>query len=108
MTPILTLTNLEDALSRPSARDIEFLRSLDGDILVLGATGKMGPSLAHLCRRASEAAGTQRRVIAVSRQMCDLLDRSQLAGLPDCRNILYLAGRKFGSSGSPELTWAMN
>ena len=78
----------------------------------------MGPSLAALCRRASDAAGVSRRVIAVSRRQisvsgvdslsCDLLDRAQVESLPDCPNIVYLAGRKFGSTGNPELTWAMN
>jgi len=118
MTAIRTIADLEDALSRPSARDIEFMRGLDGDIAILGAGGKMGPSLARLCRRASDAAGSGRRVFAVSRRpipepgieaiACDLLDRAQVAALPDCPNVLYLAGRKFGSTGSPELTWAMN
>src|ERR1700722_20113520 len=115
---IETLTQLEESLSRPSAADIECMQRLDGDILILGASGKMGPSLARLCRRTADASGQPRRVIAVSRRVisepgveavsCDLLDRDAVAGLPDCPNILYLAGRKFGSSGSPELTWAMN
>jgi nucleoside-diphosphate-sugar epimerase len=94
------------------------MRRLDGDILILGASGKMGPSLARLCRRAADAAGRRRRVIGVSRHpepdagvetiACDLLQRPQIEQLPACPNILYLAGRKFGSSGSPELTWAIN
>jgi hypothetical protein len=116
--PILTLADLEEALSRPSQRDVDFLRSLEGDILILGAGGKMGPSLARLCRRAADATGVPRRIIAVSRRAitepgvesiaCDLLQRDQVAALPECPNILYLAGRKFGSTGNPELTWAMN
>ena len=116
MTP--ATAQLEDELSRPSGADVECLKRLDGDILILGAAGKMGPSLARLCRRAADGAGTPRRVIAVSRRLldepgvegigCDLLDRAQVARLPECPNVLYLAGRKFGSSGSPELTWAMN
>lgn len=109
---------LEAELARPSAADIEFLRRLDGDILILGASGKMGPSLARLCRNASQAAGSHRRIVAVSRSAapepgieavpCDLLDPAQLRKLPDCPDILYLAGRKFGSSERPDLTWAMN
>ena len=109
---------LEEELSRPSERDVEFLRQLEGDILILGAAGKMGPSLARLCRRAADAAGAARRIVAVSRRpvvepgiesiCCDLLDRAQVARLPDCPNVLHLAGRKFGSSENPELTWAMN
>ena len=115
MNPI---EELEDELSRPSEADVEFLRHLEGDILILGAAGKMGPSLARLCRRAADAAGPGRRIVAVSRRLisepgidalaCDLLDRAQVAQLPACPNVLYLAGRKFGSSDSPELTWAMN
>ncbi len=112
------VAELEEALSRPSEADIEFLRRLEGDILILGAGGKMGPSLTRLCRRASDAAGAPRRVIAVSRRpiaepgirgiACDLLDRRAVARLPRCPNVLYLAGRKFGSTDSPELTWATN
>ena len=68
MTPIHTLDELEDALSRPSERDVAFLSRLEGDLMILGAGGKMGPSLARLCRRAAEAAGKPWRVIAVSRR----------------------------------------
>jgi dTDP-4-dehydrorhamnose reductase len=115
---VRTVAELEDALSRPEDRDVAFLRGLEGDILILGAGGKMGPSLARLCRCAADESGTPRRVIAVSRRRievpgveaiaCDLLDRVAVAALPDCPNVLYLAGRKFGSTGNPELTWAMN
>src|SRR5260370_1453733 len=65
---IMTHTELEDALSRPSELDVECLRRLEGDILILGASGKMGLSLARLCRRAADASGQQRLIIAVSRQ----------------------------------------
>jgi nucleoside-diphosphate-sugar epimerase len=115
---IRNLTDLERELSRPTEADIAFMRRLDGDILILGASGKMGPSLARLCRNAADASGKPRRILAVSRNVaaeagietiaCDLLQREQVAPLPECPNVLYLAGRKFGSSGSPELTWAMN
>jgi nucleoside-diphosphate-sugar epimerase len=115
---IQTIDDLEEALSRPTAADIDCRRRLEGDLLILGASGKMGPSLASLCRRATDAAGHPHRVIAVSRHpidvpgvdsiACDLLDCAAVARLPLCPNILYLAGRKFGSTGSPEVTWAMN
>jgi dTDP-4-dehydrorhamnose reductase len=109
------MIDLEETLSRPVDADAECLHRLPGDLMILGAGGKMGPSLARLCRR---AAGPKRRIIAVSRRAvdiegvesisCDLLDRAAVARLPECPNVFYLAGRKFGSTGSPELTWAMN
>src|SRR5262245_10293501 len=116
---------LEEKLSAPNALDVEMARRLPGDVIVLGAGGKMGPSLAKLARRASDAAGTNRRVFAVSRFSnrqsrdeletsgvetisCDLLDRDEVAKLPDCENVLFLAGRKFGSSDRSDITWAMN
>ena len=113
-----TIADLEDELSRPSDSDVSFLRRLKGDILILGAGGKIGPSLARLCRRAADAASEPRRIIAVSRRIisepgiepifCDLLERSQVMRLPECPNVLYLAGRKFGSTANPEQTWAIN
>jgi nucleoside-diphosphate-sugar epimerase len=116
---------LEELLSRPSSADVDFARSLDGDVAVLGAGGKMGPSLARRVRRAFDEAGTPRRVVAVARFSepglaerllrdgietiaCDLLDPAQVARLPTIPNVLYLAGRKFGSTGRPDLTWAQN
>ena len=116
---ITSSEELEEALSHPSEEDVACMRRLAGDILILGGSGKMGPSLARLCRRAADAAGSgRRRVIAASRHpvdaegiqtmSCDFLDREAVARLPECPNVLYLAGRKFGSTGSPELTWAMN
>jgi nucleoside-diphosphate-sugar epimerase len=117
---MMTLETLEDELSRPAPEDCELMQSTDGDIMILGAAGKMGPSLARLARRATdEARCARRRIIAVSRSAseaiegveaisCDLLDREQLAGLPDCANVLFLAGRKFGSTDNLPLTWATN
>jgi len=116
---------LEALLSRPSAADLAFARTLTGDVIVLGAGGKMGPSLARRARRSFDAAGVRRRVLAVARFSepglaealaadgiepiaCDLLDPAQVARLPRAPNVLYLAGRKFGSSGRPDLTWAQN
>lgn len=117
--------DLDDRLSAPSAADIACCRRLEGDVLVLGAGGKMGPSLvARLCR-ASAAAGVSRRVFAASRFSSaavrrvmdeagavtiatDLLDPANVAALPDCPSVLFLAGRKFGSTGDATLTWAAN
>jgi hypothetical protein len=65
--PILTVQDLEERLSRPTESDAEALSSIDGDLLVLGAGGKMGPSLARLARRAADQAGVRKRIIAVAR-----------------------------------------
>jgi nucleoside-diphosphate-sugar epimerase len=116
---------LEDALSTPAPGTIEAAAGLDGDLLVLGAGGKMGPSFARLARRSIDAAGVPHRVICVSRFgsgdlaqrlqgdgietiSADLLDPAQLRTLPECPNVVYLAGFKFGASGAPHFTWAMN
>jgi nucleoside-diphosphate-sugar epimerase len=120
-----SVAQLEDELSQPTSEDCAFFGSLEGDIMVLGAAGKMGPSLAHRARRAADRAAVKPRIFAVSRfsdqetkgqleswgieaVTCDLLERDQLARLPDCPNILFLAGRKFGSTGNQPLTWATN
>ncbi|MBS1839538.1 MAG: NAD(P)-dependent oxidoreductase [Acidobacteria bacterium] len=116
---------LELALSEPSESTVRALATLPGDILILGCGGKMGPTLARMAKRASDAAGTPRRIIAVSRFSstnlpqrlnswdietisCDLLDPAALAKLPDAPNIVYMAGMKFGTTGQQSLTWAMN
>jgi dTDP-4-dehydrorhamnose reductase len=116
---------LEAFLSTPTAETVEAASRLDGDLLVLGAGGKMGPSLARLAKRSIEEAGAPHRVICVSRfggseipaQLessgiatirADLLDRAQLEGLPNAPNVMYLAGMKFGTSGAPWLAWALN
>jgi nucleoside-diphosphate-sugar epimerase len=109
---------LEDALSTPSESDIALMSRLKGNLLVVGAAGKMGPTLVRRAKRAIEAAGSGVRLIAVARSgsVCegvetvaaDLLDRSQVDRLPDAENVIYMVGRKFGSSGNEALTWAVN
>jgi nucleoside-diphosphate-sugar epimerase len=125
MTPIKTVHELEERLSRPTAADISAMAELKGDLLILGAGGKMGPSLAALARRAADQGQTQKKIIAVSRfsdddvrrQLssenidtisCDLLEPGVLARLPDAENVIFMAARKFGTTGSAHLTWAMN
>jgi nucleoside-diphosphate-sugar epimerase len=112
-------------LSAPSPGVVQALGGLKGDILVLGAGGKMGPSLARMAKRASDAAGVHRKVIAVSRFTearvlselkasgveaisCDLMDEEQVAALPPAPNVVYMAGTKFGTTGNEPQTWAMN
>jgi nucleoside-diphosphate-sugar epimerase len=117
--------HLEGLLGEPTPLVVDAMHRLGGDIVILGVGGKMGPSLARMATRASEAAGVRRRVFGVSRfssadlpaQLqawgvepitCDLLDRNQLAKLPDTPNVVYMAGMKFGSTGQEARTWAMN
>jgi nucleoside-diphosphate-sugar epimerase len=124
-TAIRDVAQLEELLSEPSSAAIDALRRVDGDLLVLGVAGKMGPTLARMARRAMDAAGVSHRVIGVSRFSsagqqraleahgietirCDLLDEAALARLPEAPNVVFMAGRKFGSAGDEPLTWAMN
>jgi nucleoside-diphosphate-sugar epimerase len=116
---------LEELLSRPTSAVVDTMRHLEGDLVVLGVGGKIGPSLARMARRATDLAGVPRRILGVARFSspglrealqsqgietiaCDLLDRSALIALPDVPNVLYLAGMKFGSTGQEATTWAMN
>lgn len=116
---------LEDALSTPSSGLVEDVRRLDGDLIVLGAGGKLGPSLVRLAVRAIEQAGTGARVTAVSRYgsaasreaiertgahvvAADLNDERSLETLPDAANVVFLVGAKFGSTGHEAATWATN
>src|SRR5580765_312319 len=121
----MTEQDLEALLSEPTPLVVEALGRLDGDILILGAGGKMGPSLARLAVRAARESGCSRRVIAAARfsepllraQLtadgvetvpCDLFDRAQVARLPDAANVIYMVGQKFGTSGDADRTWAVN
>ena len=116
---------LEERLSQPSEKLVETLSRLGGDILILGVGGKMGPSLARMARRATDAAGTKRRVIGVSRFSNkkvleslddwgvetiegDLLDPEFVDSLPEAANVVYLLGMKFGTGGREATTWATN
>ncbi len=116
---------LERLLSEPSEGAIRAMSALEGDVLVLGVGGKMGPTLARMAKRASDIAGVKRRVIGVSRfsssfleeqlhawgvetVRCDLLNPASLHDLPDAPNVVFMAGMKFGTTGQEPLTWAMN
>lgn len=122
---IQKVAELEERLSRPSDAVVSAVDAIDGDFLILGAGGKMGPSLAKLARRAGDLARTPRRIIAVSRFSnaelhsellehgveaiaSDLLERNALKNLPEISNVVFMAARKFGTSGDAHLTWAMN
>ena len=116
---------LDAMLSEPSEALIGDMRRLKGDIMILGAGGKMGPTLSVMAKKASDAAGTERRVCAVSRftdpwavdllhregvEMipADLNDEQQLKALPRTENIVYMLGKKFGTSGNAGETWHTN
>jgi hypothetical protein len=112
---------LEDYMTLPSAALSAELTALPGDLMLLGVGGKMGPTLARLARRASPG----KRVLGVARFSepglrqkleswgveciaTDLLDRDAIARLPKPANVIFMAGRKFGTTGREDLTWAMN
>src|SRR5215469_12648930 len=116
---------LEERMSRPTAADVDAMRELEGDVLILGVGGKMGPTLAQLVRRSSEAAGKKMKVFGVARFTdknmpnvlrahgvdpiaCDLLEPEQLGRLPDAANVIFMAARKFGTTGAEHLSWAIN
>ena len=122
---IANTDRLDELLSEPTPQAIAAMARLDGDLLLLGVAGKMGPTLARMARRAADEAGVRRRILGVARFSdprvlaelqtlgietirCDLLDPAQLAQLPDVRNVIAMFGMKFGSTGQEARTWAMN
>lgn len=123
---IADIAELDDLLCRPSQALIDDLKKIDGDIMILGVAGKMGPTLAGLAKAAiARSSLPGRRVIGVARFSdatvkqwlqargietinCDLLDASAIEALPKIPNIIFMAGRKFGAEGDLSLTWAMN
>ena len=113
--------HLEEVMTAPDPALVAEFGALDGDLIILGIGGKIGPTLARLARRA----GPAKRVFGVARFSepglrealaahgieciaADLLDRKQIDALPRVPNVIFMAGRKFGSSGNEDLTWAMN
>ena len=122
---IETEEQLNEVMTRPDEPLVNFISTLKTPLLILGAGGKMGPTLAVLARRAVQTAGQGPEIIAVSRYSdgkvrkwlenkgvhtvaADLLDRSALAHLPESDNIIYMIGWKFGTTGNPARTWAVN
>lgn len=116
---------LDDVMTAPKSVLQEFIKSVSSPLVILGAGGKMGPTLAVLAKRAADATGHPLDVVAVSRYSdsrardwleargvktisADLMKRESLTGLPDARNLIYLVGLKFGTSQTPSMTWAIN
>jgi nucleoside-diphosphate-sugar epimerase len=125
MNDIRDVSALEENLSRPVPELVQDLKRLDGDLVILGVGGKMGPTLARMARRALDEAGSTHQVVGVSRFSdpssrkaleacgvktisCDLLDRPQILKLPDAGAVLSAVGQKFGTSGAAAFTWATN
>jgi dTDP-4-dehydrorhamnose reductase len=121
----MDITSVYQQLLKPSEALIADVAKLDGDLIILGAGGKMGPDLARLAKRVIDIGGLKKEVIAVARFSepelqktleqhgiktitTDLLDDNELQKLPAVQNVLYLAGMKFGTTGKESLTWAMN
>ncbi len=122
------MKNIEEVYQQmllPSDDLVSDIARLEGDILILGVGGKMGPALARLAKQAVDKAGVNKKIIGVSRFSepglkdelnhlgietitADLLEEDQLQALPDVKNVLYLAGTKFGTTGKESFTWAMN
>ena len=117
-----SVDELEQRLSQPSPALIAELGALDGDILVLGAGGKLGPSLVRLALGAAQG---KKKIIAVSRfgdaalaealrcegaeiVSADITDDAALAALPEVKNVIFLVGSKFGSTGREAETWYTN
>lgn len=122
---IADVETLEELLSRPTNGVVEMMRRVEGDMMFLGAFGKIGPTLTWMARRATDLAGLNRKIYAVGRNIspeqqawcyhrqiepirCDLLEREQLAKLPETPYIFYLTAMKFGATGQEPLTWAIN
>ncbi|MCE5248817.1 NAD-dependent epimerase/dehydratase family protein [bacterium] len=116
---------LEDFMSTPRPETVDLMKRLDGDIMILGIGGKMGPTLGSMTVKAVREAGVSRTVYGVSRFSdknlisaledrgiscipCDLLNPDDVNKLPRIKNIIYMAGRKFGLKGTDYLYWAMN
>lgn len=112
---------LDDVLSIPSPNLIAFMKRITGDFMVLGAGGKVGPTMVRTLLRAVAEAGVKKSVTAVDvvplpalealgarTVACDMLDLAAVERLPKTENIVYMVGRKFGSSGQEHLTWAIN
>ncbi|MEO5568144.1 MAG: NAD(P)-dependent oxidoreductase [Gemmatimonadaceae bacterium] len=116
---------IDPRFTEPREETLAALRACPGDVVVLGAGGKMGPSVTAMLTRAVDELGDRRRVIAVSRWSdraaesalaalgvttveCDLLNSAAVDALPDAPNVIFMAGQKFGSADRPAVTWAMN
>ena len=113
--------HLEEVMTAPSPELVSALAQVEGDVIVLGIGGKIGPTLARMAKRAApdkrvvgvarfSGAGTRDKLTAhgIECIAADLLDRAQIEALPKLPNVIFMAGFKFGASGHEAFTWAMN
>ena len=122
---IRDVPHLEELLSRPPGAVADLFARLEGPLAIVGGGGKIGPSLTAMACRARAQAGTRQEIIVIDRFpdaqarrafealgartiACDLLDERAVAGLPQAASVVYMAGMKFGTTGDPSLTWAVN
>lgn len=122
---IADVEQLEALISEPNEGVVETMARMEGDLLLLGVGGKIGPSLARMAKRATDMAGVKRKIIGVDlfpsgnldeklqaqgveTIKCNLLDKASFDSLPDAPNVIFMVGMKFGSTGNESLTWAMN
>lgn len=120
-----SIEKLDNLLAIPHSEVIEMMKRLSGDIMILGVAGKMGVTMAMQAVNAIKAANVDKKVYGVARFSnieekvkleksgvititCDLSNREEVSKLPKVANIIFMAGRKFGTNGSEDLTWAMN
>ncbi len=123
--PIKTEKQLDEVLSKPNEQLVASMKRLKGDILILGVGGKVGPTIAQTAVRAIEASGVKRRVmgvdffptaasgkriddLGVETIKTDLMEKEAFDRLPDAANVMYMIGRKFGSTGAEWGTWMTN
>ncbi|MEX2381764.1 MAG: NAD-dependent epimerase/dehydratase family protein [Opitutales bacterium] len=110
---------------RPTEGALETMRNIEGDVALLGVGGKMGPTMASMLRQGFDRLGKKNRIFGVSRfsnprmiellesfgveiVRCDLLNRDEVARLPEASNVVTMSAFKFGAASAPEMAWAMN
>ena len=125
LKPIADEEMLDDILSVPRQDLVESMKNIEGDIMIIGIAGKMGVTMGRMAKRAADAAGVKKKIYGVARFSdaaarenlekwgietikCDLMEREAVSKLPKAANVIYMAGKKFGTDGSEDITWAMN
>nr|WP_308742702.1 NAD(P)-dependent oxidoreductase [uncultured Anaerocolumna sp.] len=118
--------SLKESMYIPSEELVDDMKEIDGDIMILGVSGKMGLNLAKLVKRASNKSESMKKIYGVARFSesdgireelesegietikCDFMSEDQLEGLPKVKNVIYMVGYKFGTVGNEDYAWAIN